>query len=368
MIKKMDDYSHISTKEICILRNALDSTKEGFVTIDENHKIFFFNEAAEKIFGYSKEEVIGRDLDIIMTPECSKQHRMAISRYLDTDDAKGPENSAHAEEMIVTRKDGTGIPVNISFSSFKYKGTTYFTAIIIDLTEIKDLKSRVVKAEELAALGKVVAEIVHEIRNPLMIIGGFAKQLFREHKKAKDTKKLKIIIDEIERLENLLKTIRAHYAPPAMVYRKVDLNMLLRDVFSEGKEVCKQKGIIARLDLEEDTICYVESDADKLKQVLLNLVKNAIEAMDNGGELYMGTRLIKGDKVEIIVSDTGCGIPDKIKPLIFDPFFTTKKDGTGLGLGICKQIIENHKGGRLSFESEENRGTTFRIQLPLYKE
>ncbi len=367
MINKTDHYPQISTKEIYILRSALNSTHEGFVTIDQNHKIFFFNEAAQKIFGYRAEDVLGRDLDTIMTPECSKNHRMAVKHYLETKDTKHPEHIAHSKEMTITRKDGTKIPVNISFSSFEYKGITYFTAVITNITVIKNLQSQIVRTERLAALGKVVAEIVHEIQNPLMIIGGFAQQLLREHKNDNDTKKLKIITDEIKRLENLLKTIRAHYTPPAMVYKKVDLNMLLRDVFSEGEEACKEKGIVARLDLDKGP-CYVESDTDKLKQVLLNLLKNAIEAMDNGGELYMGTRLIRGDKVEIIVSDTGCGIPDEIKDLIFDPFFTTKADGTGLGLGICKQIIENHRGGSLLVESEENKGTTFKVQLPLYKE
>jgi len=347
-------------REIAILKSAVENTAEAFVTIDEKHTVVFFNKAAQKIFGYSPDEVMGHDLNMIMAPDCSRDHYVAVKRYVET---RIPRRIGHATEMIATRKNGEKFPANISFSTFELEKRLYFTAIITDLTETKALQERTLRAERLAALGKFVAEITHEIKNPLMMIGGFARQLIHDNKDDKSKRKLDIIIDEVKRLENLVTSLREYYLSPPIAIEKIDLNKLLKDIFALIKEECQRKNIVAGIELAgEGKPLFIEGDNDRLKQVILNILNNGIDALDGGGKLVLRSQLV-GKWAEITITDTGYGIPKKIQEKIFDPFFTTKDQGTGLGLGISKRIIEDHNG-MLSFESEEGKGTLFTITIP----
>jgi signal transduction histidine kinase len=239
----------------------------------------------------------------------------------------------------------------------------YFTGIVTDLTETKALQERIIRSERLAALGKVVAEINHEIKNPLMMIGGFARQLVRQTKDAKSLEKLNIIVREVGELENLLKELRELYLPKALNVEEVSVNDLLTEVRDLIKNDCECSKISLRLNLERERT-LIRGDRARLKQVLLNLVKNAVEAMETGGELSLESR-VRGEKVEMTISDTGCGIPPEDFERVFEPFYTTKPHGTGLGLSISKSIVEEHPGGTFSVESEKGKGTNFKISLPI---
>ena len=360
---KMDGETNVNLqgdKALVILRSAVENTNEGFVTIDENHKVVFFNKAAEKVFAYKRDEIIGRDLDVIMAPSCSKDHRRAVERYVTT---RKPRRIGHDTEMTATRKNGEKFPAVISFSVSEVDGKLYFTGIVRDLTETKALQEKIAKSERLAALGQVVAEITHEIKNPLMMIGGFAHQLARENKNKGDVKKLNIMKDEVARLEDLIKELKELYLPRTLDVEKIDVNNLLRDVCSLIKDDCKRKNIHIEFKSGESSL-IIEGDGNKIKQVLLNLAKNSIEAMENGGNLLI-TSEKKGDIAEIVIEDNGCGIPLEIKEKIFTPFFTTKSHGTGLGLSISRGIIEDHKGSSFTLNSEEGKGAVFKIAFPL---
>ena len=354
----MDDRRE-GNKELEIIKGAIENTNEAFVTIDRNHKVLFFNRAAEKIFGYRREEVLGNDLDVIMAPTCSRDHRKAVDRYVKTGI---PKRIGHASELMATRKDGTKFPASISFSVSQVNGELYFTGIVSDLTETKILQDRILRSERLAALGQFIAEITHEIKNPLMMIGGFARQLIQKTKDDQTLSKLKIIADEVQRLEELLNELRGYYISRALKVEEVDITVLLNEIYGLVKRDCERKGI--EIDFKKEGIpLSVKGDKDKLKQVFLNLAKNAIEAMEQGGKLVIKNRLV-GDHVEISISDNGCGIPEENREKIFSPFFTTKRQGTGLGLNISKKIIEDHEGGSITLESEERKGTTFKVTLP----
>lgn len=349
-----------SNREAVILRGATENTNEGFVTIDEHHEVIIFNKAAEKIFGYSREEVIGKDLGLILSPGCEQGHKMAVSRFLETRKSK---LIGHQTEFLTTRKSGEKFPLSISFSVSEIEGRLYFTGIIRDLSETKALQEQVAQSERLAALGQLVAEITHEIKNPLIMIGGFARQLSRTIQDEKSQSKLKIITEEVQRLENLILELREVYRPQKLTFEKVNINTLLKEIFSLSKEDCKVADIKLQLETDEDPL-FVEGDAGKLIQVFLNLVKNAMEAMEKGGSLTIRSRRSAG-RVEISISDNGPGIQPKDRDKLFTPFFTTKRLGTGLGLSVSKKIIEEHPGGTLGLESEEGKGTTVRISLPL---
>jgi two-component system sensor kinase FixL len=358
--KNAMDECREETKELVVLQGAVENTNEAFVTIDQNHKVLFFNKAAERIFGFSRDEVVGRDLDVIMSPRCSRDHHEAVDRFVRT---RKPRRIGHASEILATRKNGETFPANISFSVAEVDGKMYFTGIVSDLTETKALQERIIRSERLAALGQVVAEISHEIKNPLMMVGGFARQLIKQNRDEKSTRKLNIILNEVERLENLLKELRALYLPRTLNMEEMSINDVLREVYELVRADCGNKRIITEL-RTDGAQPVVMGDRAKLKQVFLNLVKNAMEAMESGGNLSVQSQR-KGDKVEIAIVDDGFGISKENLGKVFSPFFTTKRHGTGLGLSISKSIIEEHPGSYITVESEGGKGTVFRVSLPV---
>jgi two-component system sensor kinase FixL len=348
--------------ELLILKHAVENTNEAFVTIDQNHRVLIFNRAAEKIFGYDRDEVIGHDLTVIMAPTCARDHRKAVDRYVRT---KVPRRIGHVTEMIGTRRNGETFPVSISFSVTEVEGAPYFTGLVRDLTETKALQEKISQAERLAVLGQLVAEISHEIKNPLMSIGGFARQVLQATRDKKNREKLEIIANEVSRLEKLLADLREFYLSKPLETGPVDLRALVEEIFALVKDACRRRHITLQLEGEEKGL-IVAADPDRLKQVLLNLVKNAMEAMEEtGGTLRVRITRAEG-KAQVTVSDTGGGIPEKHRADIFSPFFTTKKQGSGLGLAICKRIIEQHPGSTFVFETSEGKGTQFQIGLPLH--
>jgi two-component system sensor kinase FixL len=350
-------------QEMVILKNAVENTNEAFVTIDENHTVIFFNKAAEEIFGYSRKDVIGRDLNVIMSPSCSKNHRQAVTRYVKT---RIPGRIGHETEMVASRRNGDTFPASISFSVTEVNGRLFFTGIVRDMTEKQALQEQIIRSERLSALGQLAAEITHEIKNPLMLIGGFAQQLIRVIDDEKHLQKLNIITDEVTRLEKLLTDLREFHLTKTIASEKVDLKELFQEIYFMVRDDCEKKNIRTELKIDDKAL-LVTGDRYSLKQVFLNLFKNSMDAMEHGGVLSIQTSLI-GDQVEITVADEGCGIPEQDKEKIFSPFFTTKKHGTGLGLCISKRIIEEYADGSLSMKSKEGKGTSFKIRLPVYRE
>lgn len=225
------------------------------------------------------------------------------------------------------------------------------------------LKEKVSKSEHLAAIGQLVAEISHEIKNPLMMIGGFTNQLIEQTRDKKSLKKLNIIADEVSRLETIVKELKELYLPRSLDIVEIDINSMIEEIYSLVKYDCEEKGIRIEIKKEQKPV-IVEADITRLKQVILNLVTNAMEVMENGGNLLIQSSLVEG-VVEITIADDGDGISENVKEKIFSPFFTTKKDGTGLGLSISKKIIDEHKGSALSFQSQKN-GTVFKITMPVF--
>lgn len=348
--------------ELLILKQAVENTNEAFVTIDQNHRVLIFNRAAEKIFGYDRAQVIDHDLSLIMASTCARDHRKAVERYVRT---RIPSRIGHVTEMMATRRNGDPFPVSISFSVTEVQGTLYFTGLVRDLTETKALQEKISQAERLAVLGQLVAEISHEIKNPLMLIGGFARQVLQATRDEKNRQKLEIIAKEVSQLEKLLADLREFYLPKTIETGPVDLRVLVGEIFALVKEACQRRHIDLQLD-EEGKGLVVAGDSVRLKQVLLNLVKNSMEAMEETGGI-LRVRLTKSEgKALVTVMDTGSGIPERHRENIFSPFFTTKKQGSGLGLAICKRIVQQHEGSSFVFETSEGKGTQFQIGLPLH--
>jgi two-component system, LuxR family, sensor kinase FixL len=338
----------------------INSATDAIVTINEDHIIVGYNQGAEKIFGYSRDEALGQDLSIIIPPPYKAEHREYLRRYLATREARVIGKHVRLKAQ---RRDGAEFPMSISFSVAEIQGNLYFTGVIRDITEYQEMEDRLLASERLAAVGQTVAHIAHEIKNPLLVIGGFARQL----QKApglddKSRNKLAIIADEVVQLENMVAEMREFVRRPAAQKRPGKLEELLQDTLDFFEDTFTEHHIAVRR-VREDKLPEVSFDPNQLRQVLLNLFKNALEAMPQGGELTVATRL-RDENVELAVSDTGTGMTPEVLEKLFQPYFTTKEKGTGLGLAICQSIVQEH-GGCIIPESTPGQGSTFTIQLPL---
>jgi signal transduction histidine kinase len=242
-------------------------------------------------------------------------------------------------------------------------GNLYFTGIVRDISEYVELEDKLRQNERLAAVGNTVSQIVHEIKNPLMIIGGFAQQLLKAKTlDAKGMQKLSIITEEVSRLEGLMAEMRDYSRPPGLKRETGRIETLIQEMANFYSEVLKEKQIEMILTPMEPLPAY-NLDYQKLKQVLVNLIKNASEAMPEGGTITLAAQR-RPPHLEITVADNGEGMTEDVAQNIFTPYFTTKSKGSGLGLVISRNIVRAHNGD-LVVESQPGKGSVFTIKLPL---
>jgi two-component system, LuxR family, sensor kinase FixL len=340
--------------------NIIESATDAIVTINEDHLILGYNLGAEKIFGFTREEVMGRDLSILIPPPYKEQHRGYVRRYLATRDAH--VIGKHVQ-LKAQRKNGEEFPISISFSVADIGGNLYFTGIVRDISEYVELEDKVRQNERLAAVGNTVSQIVHEIKNPLMIIGGFAQQLLKAQTlDAKGLQKLSIIAEEVTRLESLMGEMRDFSRPPGLKRETGRIEALVQAVMDYYVDILKENSIELILTPVKPLPAY-RLDYQQLKQVLINLIKNASEAMPQGGRITVSV-LRQPPDLKIAVTDTGEGMAPEVAENIFTPYFTTKSKGSGLGLAISRNIVRAHNGD-IEVESQPGKGSTFTIRLPL---
>ncbi|KPL06992.1 hypothetical protein AMJ86_06320 [bacterium SM23_57] len=229
--------------------------------------------------------------------------------------------------------------------------------------ELKENRDRLVKTERLSAVGEVAASVAHEIRNPLVSIGGFARTvLSRMDEKDANGKYMKIIVDEVRRLEGILNEILNYARPVVPRFTESDLNEVILQTMGMMEAEVDDESIQIDCNLQKD-LPNVWIDPDQIRQVLHNMFRNAVHAMPDGGKIFVITE--QHDKyVNIEIKDTGVGISEDNIEKLFTAFYTTKSTGSGLGLTICSQIVHNH-GGSIGVKSEVGKGTTFVITLPL---
>jgi two-component system sensor histidine kinase HydH len=229
--------------------------------------------------------------------------------------------------------------------------------------ELLASQERLVHSERFAAVGEAAAYVSHEIKNPLMVIGGLARQVERRLEADQETQdKLQIIQNEVRRLESFLGDLRDFTRPALPVKQQIDLNQVMREVEALMREAAREKGVTLSEKLA-DQLPPLAADPNQLKQVLLNLIKNAMEATEVNGQIFLATGL-KDGQAWFSVEDTGKGMAPEVMENIFHPFFTTKDKGTGLGLAVIHKIITDHQGD-IQVDSAPGRGTTFLVKLPL---
>jgi len=227
-------------------------------------------------------------------------------------------------------------------------------------------QERLIALEKLSAIGEMSARVAHEIRTPLVTIGGFANTLLRETPAESPQRQyLEIIREEVRRLEAIVSEILEYVRPPRMDFESCDLNETVRLALRPFQEAMAAKGVRTIWRLMEN-LPQVKVNRYQIHQVFSNLLQNAAQAMPDGGTLTVATDT-GTNHVKIRVADTGMGIPEADQRRIFKPFYTTKPSGSGLGLAITSQIVAQHNG-TISFESAEGRGTIFEVRLPLTRE
>jgi signal transduction histidine kinase len=231
--------------------------------------------------------------------------------------------------------------------------------VVRDISELKNLREKLTSAEKMAALGEVAAKVAHEIRNPLVSVGGFAKRLDR--KLDGNLKEYaEIIVKEVDRLENILKEILGFVKETRLYKETVDINSIIEDVITLMKSDIEDRNLNIRKDLRSQKTVFV--DPHRVKDAIVNIISNAAQAMVGSGAISIRTYDSK-DAVILEIEDTGRGIPASDLPFIFNPFFTTKSAGTGLGLAITLRIIQEHDG-HIDVQSEVDRGSIFKIVIP----
>jgi two-component system NtrC family sensor kinase len=355
------------------LTNLLESSVDCIMVADMRGKVLFYNKAAERLTGYRAEEVIGKiHVTKFYSPEAAKD----IMRKLRSDDFGG---RGKLENFMLTiyGKNREEIPVNHS-ASIVYEGEKELASlgIFTDLREkmkierkLQDTQVRLLQSEKMASLGSLAAGVAHEINNPLGGILIYASLLMEDFEASKDPRveDLKRIVDEATRCKEIVKSLLEFGRQTESRFEPMDINKAINDglFFLENQVLFHDIRIIKRLD---SSLPFIEGDSNQIKQVFMNMMVNAAEAMsERGGSLTITTG-VDPDGTTIFVSfqDSGMGILPEVQSKIFDPFFTTKAvgKGTGLGLSTSYGIIQSHHGN-IEVESEPDKGTTFTIYLPI---
>lgn len=339
----------------------LNSIAEGVCGIDQHQNIVFWNPAAERMTGYKAEEVIGKTSHAIIH-HTKKDGTPYSFGECPIDRAIHDGKTYHICEDIFWKKDGTYFPVSYTVTPILENGAVVGGVLTFtDITEKQKTEEFIRTSEKLSVAGQLAAGIAHEIRNPLTAIKGFIQLLQSELDEKKPY--LHIIESEIQRIELILGELLVLAKPQATKFTKSDIGVLLQHVTTllETQGILHNIQIITKTD---PSLPLIECDENGLKQVFINFLKNAMEAMKNGGHIFIEAQKKDEHSVLIRFIDEGCGIPKEHLEKIGNPLFTTKEKGTGLGMMISKKIIEDH-GGTMSIMSEVNKGTTIEVILPI---
>ncbi|HED09874.1 MAG TPA: PAS domain S-box protein [Caldithrix abyssi] len=340
--------------------NAFKHSTDAVLITDLEGKIIEVNQAFCDLFGWEHDEVIGKTPGILRAPQTSDSFYERMWQAIET---KGEWKG----EIVNKRKDGSLITVLLSITPIIEDGQKVgYMSIDIDLTEQIRLKQRAEHAERLAVIGKMAAKIAHEIRNPLASISLNAEILDDELKAEEMDRQeghtlLKAIISEVDRLTHLTHDYLQFSKMSVLNPAPIEINTFLKELVHFTSGEAQQKKTALRFTPQKPLMVSV--DENQLRVVLLNLLRNSMEAMEDGGEIEISLET-REETFLIHVKDNGPGIPAEISNKIFEPFFSSKDLGTGLGLAISKQIVNAHNGS-IFLEPSTDTGAHFIISLPL---
>jgi two-component system sensor kinase FixL len=355
------------------LRSILDAAPDATVVIDEKGIIQSFSAAAERLFGYPQASVLGRNVSLLMPSPYREEHDRYMQRYLTTG-----EKRIIGIDRVVTgqRMDGSTFPMKLEVGEMRSGDRRFFTGFIRDLTErqetehkLQELQTELARLSRLTAMGEMASTLAHEINQPLSAISNYLQGCNRllEPVDHANVPKIREALAETTkqtlRAGHIIRQLREFVARGETEKRPENLSKLVEEASALALVGAKEEGV--------KTVFRFASHTDEalvekvqIQQVLLNLMRNAIEAMHGceRRELVVATSPAGGDMIEVSVADTGHGLSEDIADRLFQPFVTTKPGGMGVGLSISKRIIEAH-GGRMWAEPNEGGGTVFRFTV-----
>ncbi|WP_314137804.1 two-component system sensor histidine kinase AtoS [Buttiauxella noackiae] len=334
-----------------IIENAAD----GVIAVDTHGLVTLMNPTAETVTGYRQDELLGKPYATMFS---TASFHSPILETLE----KGTRFVAY--EITFPARHRT-IELSVTTSQIFNANNELIGALVIlsDLTARKEIQRRMAQAERLAALGELMAGVAHEVRNPLTAIKGYAQILRELETDPQHQEYLRIILKEIQSINAVIQQLLDFARPQTGRWQAVNLNQVVNDCLV----LIKTKGVEVRIDFVtrmDTSLSDITADGEMLKQVILNILINAVQAISARGKIIIHTRRLNNTHQILRIKDNGCGIPAQIKSKIFDPFYTTKASGTGLGLAISQRIIHVHQGD-IHFTSHPNRGTTFTLVLPV---
>ena len=355
------------------LQSILDTVPDAMIVIDERGTMQSFSSAASRLFGYAPPDVIGRNIKMLMPSPYRESHDGYLERYLRT----GERRIIGIGRVVVgERKDGSTFPMELSVGEMHSGNRRFFTGFIRDLTErqrtegrLQELQTELVHISRLTAMGEMASALAHELNQPLSAIANYmkgARRLLEGHSDQDSA----VIRDAMEkaaeqslRAGQIIRRLRDFVARGESERRIESVKKLVEEASALALVGAKEHGVRVRFQIDpvHDLVLV---DKVQIQQVLLNLVRNAIEAMEQSPrrELLIATRP-DGELVEVFVADTGPGIAPEISEQLFQPFITTKRYGMGVGLSISRSIVESH-GGQIVVEPNKGGGTVFRFTMP----
>ena len=355
------------------LQSILDTVPEAMIVIDERGVMHSFSSAAERLFGYAADEVLGENVSMMMLPPYRENHDDYIERYLRT----GEKRIIGTGRVVVgARKDGSIFPMELAVGEMRSDKARFFTGFIRDLTErqevearLQELQSELVHISRLTALGEMASALAHELNQPLSAIANYMKGSRRLLRDRTDEQSLLIreamdkAAEQSLRAGEIIRRLRDFVARGETERRIESLKKLLEEASALALVGTRDRGVrvVYRFDPGLDLVLV---DKVQIQQVILNLVRNAIESMEQSDrrELTIATERDPDGMAAVRITDTGTGISPGVASQLFQPFITTKPHGLGVGLSISRTIVESH-GGRITVEPNPQGGTIFRFTV-----
>ncbi|MFN3389393.1 MAG: sensor histidine kinase, partial [Allosphingosinicella sp.] len=356
------------------LRSILDTIPDAMIVIDEAGIMRSFSPAAERLFGWTAAEALGRNVSILMPSPHREAHDSYLERYYRT----GQRRIIGIGRVVVgLRRDGSTFPMELAVGEMRGKEGRYFTGFIRDLTErqeaerrLQEMQSELVHVSRLTALGEMASALAHELNQPLSAISNYvtgSRQLL-----ARDGADPERVRDALERASEqalragqIIRRLREFVARGETERQIEPLAKLIEEASALALVGAREHGVRVAFDIDP-AADVVLADKVQIQQVLLNLIRNAVDAMEESEsprrELRICARPIEGSMMEVEVADTGPGLCDEVASQLFQPFVTTKPTGMGIGLSISRTIIESH-GGRIWAERNPDGGATFHFTL-----
>jgi len=372
-ISTRNKVEHTAAEHAARLQSMVEAVPDAIITIDERGAITFFSGAAERMFQYAAEEVLGRNIKMLMPSPYRAEHDSYLARYLDT----GEKRIIGIGRVVAAqRKDGTTFPIELAVGEAMLDGRHVYTGLIRDISEkqetvrrLHEVQADLLHVSRLSAMGELASALAHELNQPLTAINNYlqaARQLMKREPADLDraTDIVGKSIDQAVRAGQIIRQLRQFVARREVERERIDINAVVDEACALAFVGLKERGIQVKIERTEENH-LVSIDKIQIQQVLINLIRNAVDAMEKAPRRSLTIRtLTRPGEMEILVIDTGAGIPPEMAERIFQPFTSTKVTGMGVGLSISRTIVEAHDG-KLWHDPNPEGGTIFHLLLPV---